>query len=122
MDGVITLDPGIRRFSDLPAWLDRNEHLLEDRKIMMYCTGGVRCERASAYLKDKGDGFQNVVQLHGGIQRYLEAFPTGGFFNGKNFVFDERGKAPNGGSEVVGQCAVCGASWEDYASRARCAR
>lgn len=122
MDGIATLDPGLRRFSDLPVWLDRNESILRDKLVMMYCTGGVRCERASAYLRDKGLGFQNVVQLHGGIQRYLEAFPKGGHFSGKNFVFDERISMPEGGSEVVGQCLNCGGEWEDYTSRDRCSR
>jgi predicted sulfurtransferase len=51
-----------------------------------YCTGGVRCERASAYLREKGPAFADVVQLSGGIQRYLEAFPDGGHFAGRLFV------------------------------------
>lgn len=65
--------------------------LIEDpksKKIFMYCTGGVRCEKASAYLRTKG--FENVYQLQGGIHRYLQAFPDGGQFAGKNFVFDSR--------------------------------
>ncbi|MCH88118.1 rhodanese-like domain-containing protein 6, partial [Trifolium medium] len=55
-----------------------------------YCTGGIRCEMASAYIRSKGAGFENVFQLFGGIQRYLEQFPDGGYFKGKNFVFDHR--------------------------------
>ena len=58
---------------------------------MMFCTGGVRCELASAYLKYKG--VDDVNHLYGGIQRYLEAFPpdeTKSFFKGRNFVFDPR--------------------------------
>ncbi|CAN0078034.1 unnamed protein product, partial [Phaeothamnion confervicola] len=53
-----------------------------------YCTGGVRCERASAYLRSKGDGFLDVRQLSGGIESYMAAFPagSGGLFRGKNFV------------------------------------
>ncbi len=54
----------------------------------MYCTGGIRCEKASAYLKAKG--YNNVFQLQGGIHKYLEEFPQGGTFHGKNFVFDSR--------------------------------
>eukprot|EP00887_Chlorella_sp_A99_P007560 scaffold28.g7560.t1 len=89
--GVETIDPGLRAFSELPAWLDANQHRLAERRVLMYCTGGVRCERASAYLRRLGAGFQDVVQLQGGIQRYLEAFPgPDGFFRGANFVFDER--------------------------------
>ena len=55
----------------------------------MYCTAGVRCERASAFMKNKG--VENVYQLEGGIHRYLEAFPEdGGHWIGKNYVFDKR--------------------------------
>ena len=55
----------------------------------MYCTAGVRCERASAFMKNKG--IENVYQLEGGIHRYLEAFPEdGGHWIGKNYVFDKR--------------------------------
>jgi rhodanese-related sulfurtransferase len=56
------------------------------RVFAQYCTGGVRCERASAYLREKGPAFADVVQLSGGIQRYLEAFPDGGHFAGRLFV------------------------------------
>jgi len=58
------------------------------QNIYMYCTGGIRCEKASAYLCAKG--YSNVYQLEGGIHRYLETFPDGGLFQGKNFVFDSR--------------------------------
>ncbi|KAA0035728.1 rhodanese-like domain-containing protein 6 isoform X2 [Cucumis melo var. makuwa] len=87
---VETLDPEIRQYSDLPSWIDDNSEKLRGKQILMYCTGGIRCEMASAYIKSKGSGFQNVFQLYGGIQRYLEQFPDGGFFAGKNFVFDHR--------------------------------
>ncbi|GMH44089.1 hypothetical protein BSKO_12023 [Bryopsis sp. KO-2023] len=119
--GVTTLDPQLRCFSDLPAWVDRHESLLRDKQVMMYCTGGVRCERASAYLRDKGPGFDDVGQLKGGIQRYLEAFPDGGFFDGKNFVFDERG-VMSGSSKIVGRCLLCSSAWDDYGARDRCSK
>lgn len=54
--------------------------------FLQYCTGGVRCERASAYLREKGPAFAEVYQLSGGVQRYLEEFPDGGLFAGKLFV------------------------------------
>ncbi|KAG5177691.1 hypothetical protein JKP88DRAFT_350674 [Tribonema minus] len=88
--GVPLLAPRTRQFSDLPRWIDAHLAELEGRTVLMYCTGGVRCERASAYLRAKGPAFADVVQLSGGIERYLQAFPDGGFFAGKNFVFDER--------------------------------
>eukprot|EP00873_Tetraselmis_striata_P025221 jgi/Tetstr1/445485/TSEL_033263.t1 len=130
--GIALEDPCTRQFSDFPAWADANAERLRGKRVMMYCTGGVRCERASAYLRSKGDGFQDVVQLSGGIQRYLEAFPTDGFFHGKKFVFDERlavgGGRHDGGNDaneqrrVVGSCMRCAAATEDYGPRLRCPR
>lgn len=64
----------------------------KQKPIYMYCTGGIRCEKASAYLVAKG--YENVFQLQGGIHRYLETFPDGGLFRGKNFVFDTRVSIP----------------------------
>ncbi|TXG65398.1 hypothetical protein EZV62_006673 [Acer yangbiense] len=61
-----------------------------DPSIRQYCPGGIWCEMASAYVRSKGAGFENVFQLYGGIQRYLEQYPDGGFFKGKNFDFDHR--------------------------------
>ena len=59
------IDPQLRSFNELRAWLDRQAAALADRRVLMYCTGGVRCERASAYLRSKGPAFQDVVQLSG---------------------------------------------------------
>lgn len=118
--GVLCLDPMIRQYSDLPKWMDQNEERLRGKQILMYCTGGIRCEMASAYLRDKGKGFQDVLQLSGGIQRYLEAFPDGGFFKGKNFVFDHRISVPSLDTTVVGSCLLCAAAFDDYSARLRC--
>ncbi|GIS21182.1 MAG: hypothetical protein CM15mP121_0340 [Bacteroidota bacterium] len=63
----------------------------KDKKLLMYCTGGIRCEKASAYFKHKG--FQNVFQLEGGIIEYVKQVKQLGLENnfiGKNFVFDNR--------------------------------
>ena len=70
----------------------------------MFCTGGIRCEKASAMLKSRG--VENVFQLRGGIHRYLEAYPSnqGGLFRGKNFVFDHRVGVP--AAEPVGAVGV----------------
>ncbi len=81
----------------------------KDKKIIMYCTGGVRCEKASAYLKHHG--FNDVSQLHGGIIDYVrqikaEKLPSK--FIGKNFVFDERvGERIT--DDVIAECHQCGA-------------
>ncbi|KAJ1425530.1 Serine hydrolase FSH [Sesbania bispinosa] len=76
---VETLDPQVRQYSDFSSWIDDNGEQLKGKNILMYCTGGIRCEMASAYIRSKGAGFENVFQLFGGIQRYLEQFPDGGF-------------------------------------------
>lgn len=80
----------------------------KDKKIIMYCTGGVRCEKASAYLKHHG--FKDVNQLHGGIIDYVRQIRAEGLpskFIGKNFVFDERvGERIT--DDVIAQCHQCG--------------
>ncbi|KAB1280409.1 Thiosulfate sulfurtransferase/rhodanese-like domain-containing protein 2 [Camelus dromedarius] len=82
------LAPDIRKFSYFPSYVDKNLELFKEKRVLMYCTGGIRCERGSAYLKAKGV-CKEVFQLKGGIHKYLEEFPDG-FYRGKLFVFDER--------------------------------
>jgi UPF0176 protein len=87
------------------------EKLLEDKKeknILMYCTGGIRCEKASAWMKHKG--FQNVFQLDGGIIEYARQVKEAGLENkfiGKNFVFDER-LGERISDEIISVCHQCG--------------
>jgi UPF0176 protein len=80
----------------------------KDQKILLYCTGGIRCEKASAYLKHKG--FEDVNQLHGGILEYARQIKSANLeskFIGKNFVFDERlGESVNG--QIISRCHQCG--------------
>lgn len=80
----------------------------KDKKILLYCTGGIRCEKASAYLKHQE--FEDVNQLHGGILEYARQIKTAGLeskFVGKNFVFDERlGESVNG--QIISRCHQCG--------------
>lgn len=80
----------------------------KDKKVLLYCTGGIRCEKASAYLKHQG--FQDVNQLYGGILEYarqIKRLNLKSNFIGKNFVFDERmGESVNG--EVISNCHQCG--------------
>ncbi|KAJ9180353.1 hypothetical protein P3X46_008611 [Hevea brasiliensis] len=120
MPNVETLDPEIRQYSDLPSWIDDNSEQLRGKRVLMYCTGGIRCEMASAYIRSKGVGFENVFQLFGGIQRYLEQFPDGGFFKGKNFVFDHRISVGSSDANILGTCLLCDMPFDDYSSRCRC--
>ncbi|KAH9627073.1 hypothetical protein KSS87_023761 [Heliosperma pusillum] len=117
---VETLDPTTRQYSDLPSWIDSNAEKLRGNCVLMYCTGGIRCEMASAYIRSKGAGFENVYQLYGGIQRYMEQFPDGGFFKGKNFVYDHRISVGSSDERVIGKCLLCSQSYDDYSSRQRC--
>ncbi|XP_027470258.1 thiosulfate sulfurtransferase/rhodanese-like domain-containing protein 2 isoform X3 [Zalophus californianus] len=105
------LAPDIRKFSYFPSYIDKNLELFREKKVLMYCTGGIRCERGSAYLKAKGV-CKEVFQLKGGIHKYLEEFPDG-FYKGKLFVFDER-YALSYNSDIVSECSYCGAPWDQY--------
>jgi len=80
----------------------------EDKNLVMYCTGGIRCEKASAYYKHKG--FKNVYQLEGGIINYVRQINEKGLDNkfiGKNFVFDER-RSERISDDVIAHCHQCG--------------
>jgi len=80
----------------------------EDKKLVMYCTGGIRCEKASAYYKHKG--FQQVYQLEGGIIEYARQIENEGLenkFKGKNFVFDHR-RGERISDEIISNCHQCG--------------
>ncbi len=86
---------------------DLSDHK-EDKKLVMYCTGGIRCEKASAYYKHKG--FKQVFQLEGGIINYTRQVEAEGLENkfiGKNFVFDER-RSERISDDVIAQCHQCG--------------
>lgn len=80
------LNPQIKHFSDLVPWLEDNPPP-RDKKVLLFCTGGVRCEKVTIDLRDRG--YDKVYQLHGGILSYLEQYPDG-YFNGECFVFDHR--------------------------------
>lgn len=86
----------------------------EDRKIVMYCTGGIRCEKASAWFKHKG--FKNVYQLDGGIIEYARQTASKGLENkfiGKNFVFDDR-LGEKISEDIVSKCHQCGEASDDH--------
>ncbi|MFZ9582381.1 MAG: rhodanese-related sulfurtransferase [Crocinitomicaceae bacterium] len=86
----------------------------EDKNVIMYCTGGIRCEKASAWFKHRG--FNNVYQLNGGIIKYANECKEQGLENkfiGKNFVFDER-RAERVTDAIISQCHQCGAPCDDH--------
>lgn len=83
------LDPGTRSFRELPAWVDAHADALRGRKIAMFCTGGIRCEKSTALMRQRG--FGEVYHLQGGILKYLETVSAeDSLWQGECFVFDER--------------------------------
>lgn len=101
---AVTLD--IENFRDFPEKINELEHL-KDKKVVTYCTGGIKCEKASAYLLEKG--FKNVYQLHGGIIKY--GIEEGGEdFEGKCYVFDNRvvAEVNKVNPTVISGCYICG--------------
>ena len=105
--GAITPDVDTFRDSLDIIEEDLKEHK-EDKNLLMYCTGGIRCEKASAYYKHKG--FKNVYQLEGGIIEYVRQVKTAKLQNkfvGKNFVFDHR-RGERISDEIIANCHQCG--------------
>ena len=98
---------------ELPLVVDQLKEQ-KDKKILLYCTGGIRCEKASAYFKHYG--FKDVNQLYGGIIEYAKQVKREGLrskFIGKNFVFDERvGERIT--DDVIAQCHQCGAACDEH--------
>ena len=84
----------IETFREFPEKLEAKAAELKDKTVVMYCTGGIRCEKFAPYLKQLG--FQEVYQLDGGILKYLEEVPADqDLWEGECFVFDERTSVDN---------------------------
>ncbi len=85
--------PDIETFRELPQWIRDNKELLEGKRILTYCTGGIRCEKFSGWLVR--EGFEDVGQLHGGIVSYgKDPVAKGQLWNGQCYVFDDRLTVP----------------------------
>lgn len=98
------IDPGTKSFTEFPAWVEAHRTELEGRRVAMFCTGGIRCEKATAYLKSVG--LDNVFHLKGGILKYLEEVPAEqSRWDGECFVFDERVSVVHGLQE--GEAELC---------------
>ena len=141
------IDPKMRKSTDFTSWLAKPETKaqLKEKQVLLFCTGGVRCERASAYLKQQmGDSVKGCYQLQGGVERYLQSFDNGGYWRGKNFVFDKReaigpgNRNGDGGivnpktiisheyttststTSVGAQCCLCSKPWDRYIGKKKC--
>ncbi len=109
------IKPEIQTFRELPDWIRNHKHLLEGKKILTYCTGGVRCEKFSGWLKR--EGFQDVGQLHGGIVTYgKDQIAQGQLWDGQCYVFDSRLTVPINRIEhvIVGKDYFTGEPCERY--------
>lgn len=101
------IDPKTKRFRDFPSFVSENLDPDKHKKVAMFCTGGIRCEKASSYMLQQG--FNEVFHLKGGILKYLEKIPAEkSLWDGECFVFDQRIAVGNG--LTVGdfeQCYAC---------------
>lgn len=122
------VDPQIKTFCDFPAWVKEHLNPQKHKKIAMFCTGGIRCEKASAYMLSQG--FPEVYHLKGGILQYLEEIPAEqSLWQGECFVFDKRVALGHGLQEgAFSTCYNCRAplsaadrSHADYEEGVSCA-
>lgn len=106
------IKPDVENFYDFPEWLDEAD-IPKDKKVLMYCTGGIRCEKFSVLMKQKG--WDDVNQLHGGILRYAKE-EGGKHFKGKCFVFDDRLVVPvnKDNLEPIARCEIIGKPADTY--------
>jgi UPF0176 protein len=101
------VDPGTKSFRDFPAWWTDNAHRFEGKRIAMFCTGGIRCEKSTNYLISQG--VDQVYHLQGGILKYLEDVPQeDSAWQGECFVFDQRVSLTHGLAQGRhGLCHAC---------------
>lgn len=114
-----SLCPDKKYFREFPEYVDEHIDELKDKTVLMMCTGGIRCERASAYVNKKGVA-QKVYQIEGGIHRYIEKFPDG-HFRGSNYVFDGR-ISHKVNDDILSTCDTCETPCDYYTNclNARC--
>lgn len=134
--GAELIDPKMRNSIEFPKWLNdpQTQEKLNGKKVLMYCTGGIRCERATALLNQMTTvnpdlNVKGVYHMRGGIERYVKTFPKGGFWNGKNYLFDRRMEQVPGTKnqtqveqEVDAKCSVCRRKWTAYRGKFKCSQ
>ena len=132
--GAQLIDPKMRNSIEFPKWLNdpSTQQKLNGKKVLMYCTGGIRCERATALLNQMTTVNQDlkpkgVYHMRGGIERYIKTFPEGGFWKGKNYLFDRRmeqipGNKPQSQieAETTSRCCLCEKKWALYRGKFKC--
>ncbi|KAI8073805.1 Rhodanese-like domain-containing protein [Gongronella butleri] len=117
--GAIT--PQIRKFSSFPAYADRHRDEWNGKTIMTYCTGGIRCEKATAYLRSTLSDSTKIYMLDGGIHEYLNWLDDeqkgkidDSLWQGRNYVFDARQSMGSETLGVIGACQTCAVPWDKY--------
>ncbi|GAX14968.1 hypothetical protein FisN_12Lh332 [Fistulifera solaris] len=134
--GAELIDPKMRNSIEFPKWLNdpATQEKLNGKKVLMYCTGGIRCERATALLNQMSAVNPNlkpkrVYHMRGGIDRYVKTFPDGGFWKGKNYLFDRRMEQIPGTKnptdveeEVDSKCCLCRQKWASYRGKFKCSQ
>ncbi|KAI8984433.1 Rhodanese-like domain-containing protein [Mycotypha africana] len=122
------IQPPIRKFSQFPEFVERNKEAMKNKTILTYCTGGIRCEKATAFLREALPN-EEIFMLDGGIHNYLEwwkqkdknAHPLNekegeAIWQGKNYVFDARQSlGVDSIDNIVSQCQFCHTPWDTYA-------
>ncbi len=103
--------PDIENFRDFPEYIEKNLDQFKGKQVLMFCTAGVRCERATSVLQQKNVA-KAVYQITGGIHCYTEQFPDG-HFRGKNYVFDGR-VAVKVNDDILANCYVCAIPFDEY--------
>lgn len=108
--------PDVESFREFPQWIRENLSQYKDKKVLTYCTGGIRCEKLTGFLMN--EGFNDVAQLEGGIVTYgKDPEVQGRLFDGKCYVFDERISVPINRTDediIVGTCHHCGKPEDRY--------
>ncbi|MDB4208636.1 rhodanese-related sulfurtransferase [Amylibacter sp.] len=104
-DGAI--DPETKSFGEFPEWWEENRSKYQDKRVAMFCTGGIRCEKSTNFLLN--EGVKDVYHLKGGVLKYLEEVPEkNSKWNGECFVFDSRVSVKHGLEEgIYNLCYAC---------------
>nr|WP_145404829.1 rhodanese-related sulfurtransferase [Paenibacillus xylanexedens] len=114
--------PDVESFREFPEWIRENLGDMKDKKIITYCTGGIRCEKLTGFMIK--EGFQDVAQLEGGIVTYgKDPEVQGRLFDGKCYVFDERISVPINRTDediVIANCYHCGTTHDRYINCPTC--
>ncbi|KAL7313806.1 hypothetical protein PS15m_007497 [Mucor circinelloides] len=118
------IQPPIRKFSQFPDYVERNKDAMRGKTILTYCTGGIRCEKATAYMRQALPD-EEIFMLDGGIHNYMEWWKhkkeveksdddNDPVWQGKNYVFDARQSLSLCEDSIVSQCQACHQPWDKY--------